>query len=322
MAAFRVKVLYLVFFLSLHVISLKISLTNSLETPIKSHFFQDFFEMASNMGEDSEELLKELLQTIEDYAIELKNSILLQKSLYAEKYQNNTQYLVYLKNESEFLIHEAKRFGQQISDNSMKLDEVQRNLEYLQNSKEQIIQMKMNESQVFHKKLQEKTEVFNEAREIYQALVESREALTNLLTNSANSSENSQVFLEKREILINLKTKKKTLKSTELLNFLLINEPFIKMAILTEVVDEETINKIIEKLQEMIEFLIKNYGHLPKEIAQMNQTYQNRVQNLYEEYVTLKNEMVFLESQQQLLESLILLLFLIQFKKVNLFSSK
>lgn len=298
------KIQNLFFIFIIQAFALKFPEYESIQSVSETHFIHNFLEMSEFMGGDSNQYLEDVIIMIKDYLNQLDENIENSQNIYYDKLMLYSDHLSKLKNQSEYLDHETKLFAQQIYENQLEIDECFRELNVLNESKQQIIQMKLNESQIFHLEINEKNESLAEYEQIYFILIDCRNNLSTYLEKGDFTNGNIESLMENRKMLGKIKTKKKTIKNSKLQNLLLLNEPLIKMIIFSDLKDENIISELIQKFDEIVQNIEKDYIQLKKEISEMKKNYGERVENLYQEYETLCGEIEFVSQKLKSLEGI------------------
>lgn len=200
-----------------------------------------------------------------------------------------------LRNETERIDYEIKHEVKMIYQLDDEMVENERQLKTLEKTKKQIIEMKINESGLYHAKLKEKTGFAGDYEELHGALLESFERISELLQRNIK---NKQELAERRMTLGRIKGKRKTIKNTELMNFLLMNEPFLAVAINTDLADSDAVEKIVRKLKEMLIGLENFESNIDKDIMTIKESYKKRLETLYKEYEGIVEEIKLYETAQ------------------------
>ena len=84
-----------------------------------------------------------------------------------------------------------------------------------------------------------------------------------------------------------------------LMNFLLLNEPFLAVAINSDLTNRDTIMKIVRRLEEMIKGLEGNHQGVDSDLRVLNESYKKRVETLYKEYEGIMEEISLFEDARQ-----------------------
>ena len=256
------------------------------------HFFLDLLSFSSLFNEDpifSTDLLKSIGEYLKDLERE-KGQI---EDKFERKMREIQIIIQKLKNETERFGYEIKHEVKMIYQLDDEIVENDRQLKTLEKAKKQIIEMKINESGLYHAKLKEKTGFSGDYEELHGALLESFERISELLQRNVK---NKQELAERRMTLGRIKGKRKTIKNTELMNFLLMNEPFLAVAINTDLADSGAVEKIVRKLKEMLLGLEKMETNIDKDIKTLQESYKKRLETLYKEYEGIAEELKLYET--------------------------
>lgn len=260
-----------------------------------SNFFEDFLEFSS-VFPNEDAFLKDLMLVIKEFTNEISEEMKENQQRYEKKAYEKEDLLDSLQNRSEILEYEIKCLTKHIYMLEEEIESNGEELEKLLRSKQQIIDMKINESELFHAKLKEKTNFDKDFIELLEALKLSYTGIKSLLAKDVN---NREELVEKRMTLGKIKAKKKTMKNMNLMNFLLLNEPFLAVAINSDLTNRDTIMKIVRRLEEMIKGLEGNHQGVDSDLRVLNESYKKRVETLYKEYEGIMEEISLFEDARQ-----------------------
>ena len=251
--------------------------------------FQEYFQ---------EDYIKDLLETVDSLSLDTEGRLESYQQNYEEKSKYYENSIEFLKNQMEVLEYELKVLSQSMYNNEDEITETTIEYNRLELARKQIVEMKINESELYHKKSNETYEFIIEYEQIFEIFEEIQKNIKLLLEGNIDATG----LIEKK--LMKIKNKKKKVKNRNLVNFLLLNEPFLIRAIHNDYKDQEVIERIMEGIEEMRTGLIGHYEGLKDEMERTDENYRNRIGMLYEEYENISVEIKFYEERMKICQSI------------------
>lgn len=286
MLFFSLKKQTFFFLFFIQILSFYSPLYEPLQTQKSPHFLSSFLEFPP---------LSPVLSLVLSYTQDIESRISSLFLTFNKKIEGVNELIDVLELHKSVLEGEMLHLDALVLDFIMELERNENGLLHLYKARQEVIDMKKKESKGYSLALERVRMSYNENKEFIDALIVCEEILMDFLVkyDGEFSLFTQEEVIARRKGFFRLRNLKKKLKNPKLLAILLINEPFIDLAIYNDNID---IKGLLERLNEMKEGL-KEIGLGTNGEDLLNKTYKARVEGLYREYEAIMREINLLEEE-------------------------